>query len=413
MRKFIFILLAVASAGLFAENVGFYQENSGKIITKINLLGLKKTKKSVVRDILEVSEGEKLSGFNEEVFSQDILKTGILQKPKIEYSLDGDKVVLDIHLKDKWTIIPGPIVLIGPDDQTYGALLYESNFLGLNKSLYVEGAYSTKNGIAAAINYMEQSIIPGLLSGNIGGGVSTNKDIKYFDFKGNDRGEYSIFNVNSFAGLKYRVNKFNSIGLTAKYLYYDIDNKSTKEFEGVDINQFFEGSLYYAADYQTYTSTICTGFTGTTSVLFGAEFEESDFYMDLSAEAKYTHRFGNNLHLRVGGSLSLLNKPFLRESYWGNVDYSKTVISRSHDRHAAGGVEVEYPILNFSWASFTLLALFEGGVYNRNDSNWVGYYGPGAGIRMYFPWMSVPAMGFDYGFNMEDSSHNFSLVMGM
>lgn len=403
IKKIILIVVATISTGVFSD----------KKISTIDIEGLKRTRKSVITELLGVDEGDEFSKFNEDEFSQRVLKTGVLQKPVITTIEDGEMIALKVDVKDKWTLIPAPMVTVSEEEQSYGVLFYESNFLGLRKSLFTSLNYSTKDGISGDISYQENNLIPGILKGRIGIGFSSSSDNTYFDFVGEDLGEYSVTNFYSAGSLYYTLNDKNILGLKEIFKYYNLDDVTAKPIDNLNISQYFNTAFLLTGDYQRYSSTINTGLYYLTSYTLAIEATQGEVSGNYCLEAKYTHNLFSNLFLRGGGSLSLLDKPFLLEDYWGSESYSRTIPAIKHDRHFAGAAEFEHEVLKFSFASFSYLLHFEAGLFNRNSSDWQLYYGPAAGIRMYFPWLSVPAMGIDMGYNLVNSSPNFSFTIAI
>lgn len=411
MNKLLLLLLLTVCSFVFAENSDFYNKHRDKTINKINILGLKRTRESVVWNILDIKPKQLLSDFNEDEFKQEILKTRVLKKPVISYSLNNDEVIIDITVKDKWTLIPAPIVNISGDNQTYGLLLMENNFLGLKKSLYVNSKYSTRDGLTGSLTYKENNIIPGRLSGALGGGFTNIEEKKLLGSSGEEIGLFSQMSIRGKGELYYRLNRNLTTGFIGSFKYFEIEELEGSDIEFSGQHNYLTGSLYFKADLLIYTPTIHTGLFSKSLLSIGSELTSGKPYLDFTTEISYTYGIIENLYLRAGADISLFDKPYLLEKIWGGKDHSRTLRGKSSDRHFAGSAELEYAVLNFSWGTISSKVLFEGGVHNRDDNSWELYYGPGLGVRMYFPWVSVPAMGIDIGYNMEANYPKFSFTL--
>ncbi len=411
MKKTFTILLLTLGLTLSATQSVFYENNSNKIVKEISILGLKRTRKSVVLNKLDIEKGSILSEFNHEDFSQDILKTGILKEPVIEYLLVDDEVVIKIILTEKWSLVPAPIVSITSDDQTFGALLFESNFLGLNKQFYVDGSYSTKNGISGAGSFRDD-IIPNKLGYYIMAGAGNIEDITLLDIDKEVVGSYSSQSIRDSIGLNYNFNRNYKLGFYIHHNYYDIKEKNQSSIDFSGISNFLETQVSFSIDMLKYTNTISSGLELYSYFSLGTNLEDYNIYEKFELSSSYTINPFNNLYFSTGGTLSLFDKPYLKQLYFGSSNYANTIPALSHDRHLAADIQVEYAILNFPWASFSLNALFEAGLYDRDGSDPKPYYGPAMGIRMYFPWLAVPAMGMNFGYNLESGIPNFSFSMG-
>lgn len=411
MKKIIGIVLFIFGLTISSMETEFYELNSDKIIKEINLIGLKRTRKSVVLNKLNIKEGSTLSNFRYEEFSQDILKTGILQEPVVEYILDEDKVIININLKEKWSLIPAPIVSITSDDQTFGALLFESNFLGLNKQFYTQSTYSTKSGVSGVGSFRDD-IIPNKFGYYIMAGATNVEEMPLYDIDGDKVGDYSNMSIYEAIGIHYNINKNYELGFYIFHNYYDINEKIESTIDFNSINNFLEAQVTLNIDLLQYTNTISSGLELFSYFSFGTNLVDSSIYQNFDVSSSYTFNPMSNLYIRTGGTLSLFDKPYLKQSYIGSSDYANTLPAQSHDRHLAGDIQVEYAALNFSFATFTFKALFEVGLFDRDGSTPRSYYGPAAGISMYFPWLAVPAMGINIGYNMESGIPNFSFSLG-
>lgn len=411
MKKIFTLLLVTVSLYLNANDDSFYIKNRNCLIKEINIVGLKRTHKSVVTDKLNIRIGSKLSDFNEVDFSQDILKTGILKEPIIEYRLDSDEIIIDIILSEKWSLIPAPIVSINSEDVSTGVVLFESNFLGLNKVLFIQGIYSTKDGISFAGSFQDY-LISNKLAYYIAGGINNIEEMSLLDFEDNEISTYSNSNIFNIIGLYYHFNRDLILGLYLNHNYFDISHMSGESLDFNGTSNYLGPKLAISVDRLTYTDSVSTGFEWTTTYDFGIEIEESDIYQNIETSLSYTLNPLKDLYFRTGGSFSLFDKPYLIESYFGSIDYSNTIPSISHDEHFAGDIQVEYSILKFSWATFSIKGSFEGGVYNRDGSEFKTYFGPAVGVRMYLSGLSVPAMGINCGYNIESGLPNFSLSLG-
>ena len=133
---------------LTLQNLYSYQGENR--INSIVIQGNVRTKEDVVRRILlPIEEGTIYTDRTKDEIIQKLRSTGIFN-PEIEVvsKTHNGKTEILITLKDKWTLIPIPIVSIADQDSwRAGALVIEGNLLGYYKTLglgffYGSGGYS-------------------------------------------------------------------------------------------------------------------------------------------------------------------------------------------------------------------------------------------------------------------------------
>lgn len=379
-------------------------------VGELHITGLKRTRRSVIDAIWRRQSVERLSEFDEEEFTQSLYKTGIFDSPEYVYILNGERVDVYLTVKEKWSLIPAPRLNITSEDQTYGALLMESNFLGLNKFLIITGAYSTKNGVDAFVEYGEPDLIPGKLGFTLGGGFGSLKDADWLDFDGEAQGQYSDLSFIGYGGLFYNLSSDFKVGVMGSFEHHGITNADyATGLEGA--HQFLTGRLLLDYDRQQYTGTISTGFLARSILTLGRDFNTSSVFTGVDLAVTCTRQLAKNLYGRIGGDVSVLDKPYLQEMVWGATDHSRTLAPLNHDQHLAGSIEAEWAFLNLSWSSFSIKALYEAGLYQRDEWAWRSYHGPAVGTRMYLRGIAVPAMGIDFGYNVKDNYFNFSATI--
>lgn len=106
--------------------------------------GLKiNTKERVVRQELLLTEGGTFDDFALRESERNLRTLGFLRDVVIEAKENGDKVDLEVRVRDTWTIIPQFSFTSGTGDQKMAAGIAESNLMGLGKR--VEFLYAEDN----------------------------------------------------------------------------------------------------------------------------------------------------------------------------------------------------------------------------------------------------------------------------
>jgi outer membrane protein assembly factor BamA len=112
-----------------------YSDQSNGILTvrKITFEGLKRTRTSAVKHIVNVKEGDPWTDEIRDLMERRLNNYGTFQNIILKENVDGDFVDLLIHLEDRWTLFPIPIVTTG-SGSSYGLGLFERNFFGTQKT---------------------------------------------------------------------------------------------------------------------------------------------------------------------------------------------------------------------------------------------------------------------------------------
>lgn len=385
MRRFVFAVLFI-SLGINAFSL-----EEDKVIGSITISGLKRTRESVIHKILEVEEGDNFSSFDEEAFRQGILKTKILRPGKITYNEQDDCIDINIEIMEKWTLLPLPMVSLSRENQFYGLVIMEQNFLGLRKVLVVRAGYSTLGGPTGGIMYRDMDILPGDLYLLTDGSFINNSDESYINASGS-------------LGIGKEFNKLKLQSLF-KYDYFLFDSSEQ--------NQFISNLFNIAYNDLYYTSTIQTGTSLSLTLAPGWDFEESTMFFNLNSSINYNKEIFRNLYLAGRLSSQHFNSPTPLERYWGGSDNSRTLIPVLCDQYIGGSAMLEYAFLNFKWGAVSSMLQYELGGYQHNSDDWNIYTGPGAGLRLYLKKIAVPAVGLDLAYNTLNNEFRFSLTMGM
>lgn len=100
---------------------------------RITIEGLKRTRPATILRILNVGVGEPWNQAAREVVERRLRNFGTFSNISLKESVREGRIDLLIHLEDRWTLFPVPIVTTG-SGASYGFGVFERNFLGLQKN---------------------------------------------------------------------------------------------------------------------------------------------------------------------------------------------------------------------------------------------------------------------------------------
>lgn len=131
--QFRIILIWIICIPLFSSTL--YSGQDKKIITvrSVTIEGLKRTRTSAVRHIVNVKKGDSWTEETRDLVERRLKNYGTFRNVSLKESIEGDFVDLLIHLEDRWTLFPVPIVTTG-SGSSFGLGLFERNFFGTQKT---------------------------------------------------------------------------------------------------------------------------------------------------------------------------------------------------------------------------------------------------------------------------------------
>lgn len=293
------------------------------------------------------------------------------------FSLEEDKVIGSISISE--------------NNQYYGFVFLEQNFLGLRKLLFVQSGYSTLNGLTGGLMYMDMNALPGDISLITGVFLTSNDD---------DSSTHTV----------------GMIGAGKEFLRLRLHSRFKFDlflFDNLEPNRFISNSFGITYMDIYYTSTIQTGTNLSVSLTPGWDFEESNIFFKVNSTLSYSKEILKNLFLEGRLSSQYFDSPTLMEEYWGGSDSSRTLSPVLCDQYAGGSILLEYAFFDFGGGAVSSLVQYELGGYQHNKNDWNVYTGPGAGLRLYLKKIAMPAIGLDIAYNTINNNFLFSFILGI
>ncbi|MDR2028013.1 MAG: hypothetical protein LBP93_00595 [Treponema sp.] len=170
--KFFSCLFALVVLGFSAVDTAFPQtgDDAGPgTITGISITGLKRTKPHVAEGPLKKFIGRQAVDVDE--VHAAILDAGILEPVSIEIgdAPEGDGKILNIEVREKWSIFPLPIVSVNSGGTSGGGFFVDTNAFGLNDKFVAGGLYGSGGWTAMLmyINTPDREQFPGWTVGGM------------------------------------------------------------------------------------------------------------------------------------------------------------------------------------------------------------------------------------------------------
>jgi len=149
MKKLV-IATIIVILGVHTLSIAGAQEAMPPLISRISVLGLKRTRARVPEKLLSRFLGTSVSDLDEETVITILLETGIFEdivvRTKESEVVSGEggatiKATLEVTVSEKWSIIPLPVFVASSDGITAGAGLIDANAFGLNDKIFAIGLF--------------------------------------------------------------------------------------------------------------------------------------------------------------------------------------------------------------------------------------------------------------------------------
>ncbi len=386
-------------------------------VARIEVEGLKKTKRRVLDSLILIEEGEPLTEKRVVDTQQNLKKTGLFQSIGFAYREEGERYTVRILLKEKATLIPLPFFSASDGAYSFGMVLFDSNFLGLRKQLITSAIVSDGNP-SGTLGLIDPTLADSTMRGVIFMSGGRNKSEAAYPDGSNYR-VYSSTDARVTGALTFRTQKKLMPGISFKYEQSEVDEAWEDSLDPPDssavaspgisltyentyfLEYFYEGIVLrtaYAYAFELNGSYSGEGGDGS-GIIGNAEWASAffgDHRFSIDAAAGYSEFPIPNLDSLSGPGFRVL--PFRRavaRSYW------------------AGSAGYEFPFSRPDWGTLTLSGFFDGGVYEPEEGNFESFYGPGGGFRLYLSKVAIPAVGVNFAVDLPTETLQTSIVIGM
>jgi outer membrane protein assembly factor BamA len=124
----------------------------------IEVQGNTRTDREVVIHALGVQPGDRIDDELLPALRQRVLNLRLFQEVEVTKRSSEDGLVLSVGVKERWTLIPIPIVGASAGAAQVGLAVIETNLLGRRKLLAVSGVYSSR-GQSGYVYYRDPSLL--------------------------------------------------------------------------------------------------------------------------------------------------------------------------------------------------------------------------------------------------------------
>lgn len=402
------LLILIAS-----QSILLYSQENRIIIKEIILTGLKRTKEDVVFQIIKpVKPGSLYSDEIGDIIIQKLRETGVFV-PDIEVTSEilGNDAFIHIDLKDKWTLIPIPIVSVAKGESwSAGVLAIESNFLGYYKTLGL-GFFYGSQGATFLSFYVDPHFFKSDLkfTASISAGYDEVTDL---DTEERTLREYEADKIGLGAGIDYPINDRLTVGTSLNYDLNLLRDGSSQSFS--DLNSLgLAGTIgwkniYYDIPYEKGLSSEIT------ASLF-RDFYSEDFYPIIESELKWSFSPWLKHNINIKGLAAWGTMPVQKQIRLGGQDGTRILPMNkiAAEEYAASTVIYNVPLWIFKGGTISSKVFYELGYFKSDLVDRTLFHGPGIGLEFFINKLAIPAVGINLGWNLETGEMQFSAGIGM
>ncbi|MDR2008583.1 MAG: hypothetical protein LBQ34_06400 [Alphaproteobacteria bacterium] len=383
-----------------------------KTITTIEISGLKRTNESVVRNAINIQEGDSLDNFNESEVRTSLNRLGLFSNIDISTLEDEQGAIVKIALKEKITKLILPLAKSGTNETAVGLIFLDSNFLARGDTFIAIAVYGKSTNLYSIVfdnkHFLDTNFTNKVFlsydSSQLKNQQVLNPDIQLEYSQKTARGGYAF---------GYDFGKFSTL-MGFSYKNFKISNKTTDNMSG----ETYSVAPSVSIDKMTYTDFLAHGFDGRVSVARNRTHLDTNtiYSTAFSGQTSYSFKTADRNKILAGFDVLLSDLPFVEQSRTGYGRGMRSLVDRniSYQNFLGGTLSNEYLFHYNSTFGFSNITFIETGKINGEfNKHYVAYTGVGSGVNIYFKKVAIPAVGLYITNNFRTHATQVIFVMGM
>lgn len=384
------------------------------VIKEIQFEGLKRTRPHIALQIVRPVEiGDIFTAETEETIIQELRETKIFN-PEISVSTEfvADEAFITVVLRDRWTLIPVPLFSFSNNGKwRVGVLAIEGNFLGFYKTLGLGFFYGSEGW--SVLSFYNDRIFLGTdmkFTAGFSAGVNEVTDQNVYEqtlreYQSDDLGfslklEYPFSEEFSLAGRwEYDQSKLRDHSALATGIPDMYTTGILGEIKWKDI--------YYDIPYEK-------GLLTKASYAWNWGFNDSENFSTVKGKLKWSFNpwWKHLFSMEVGGGWGTM--PVQKQFRLGGTSVSRVLPSNSiaADEYVSSAFTYDIPVWFFRGGTLSAKAFYEVGYYRSDLVDRTLFHGPGLGIDVFINNLGIPAVQFNFGWNLETGRFQFSAGVG-
>jgi hypothetical protein len=394
-------------------------EASNKLISAIEINGLKRTEEKTIHEVINIKIGDDADSFNKDELQQSLTQLGLFSKIDITTKDTEQGLKININLREKITKLIIPLAKSGSNETAIGLLYLDSNFLGRGDTFVAVAIYGKNTNLYSI--FLNNKHFFGT---NFTSSVALSYDSTTFNNQRvldtttpNKDNEFSQNTAKGSYAFGYNFGMFTTL-LSASYKSFKISNAKNTVSNGNTSSI----APILMVDKITYEDFLSHGFDLKSSVsrnitnLSSNDIESKIYSTAFELETGYSFKIAQNSKIALGFDMLSSDLPFVEQkrTFYGRSMRSLVDKNISYQNFIGGTLSHEYLFYSNSTFGFSHMIFAEGGKINgKFDKNYVNYTGAGTGLNIYFKKVAIPALGLYITNNFKTNITQVIFVMGM
>lgn len=385
-----------------------------EVISGIEITGLERTRESYVLAELSHYVGRSVKEISIDDVKTDLQRIGLFDEIEVSISPKGNQAYLDISVKEKWSLIPIPM-LSYIEEVTGGLFFMDMNAFGLNDKFMI-GAIGSKSKFRAMAMFSTPALV-GKTGLSFFGSGAKDKD-RIYDANKHTVLKYNSVNYMIGAKLTYKIslNSSASVGANYSLSYNEVTynpretriDKHDRNMHALSVNG---GYVYEKSEWNGWFMSSIRIHLDADLTLINADTVSPDVWFGVSYQKPlFVDRFRVLAH--ASGYYAWQSTfPLYKKARLIGVDILPPRF-RSSSMYG-GGAGLETGIYRFAWASLSIGAQYQIVCLQDWDKKYAFHHGWVGAVNVNLSKIAFPAFSMGVAQDVSNGRFYFALGSGM
>ena len=398
--------------------------NQNLIVSKINFIGLKKTRESYIQPKFKKFTGKTIAETDMHAFETAVQLEGLFDDIHINTEqISEEEAQINVSVKEKITFIPLPFAMASSSGFMAGGIVMDTNAFGRKDMFMIGGFFSNESmtGLASVSRPPKDNFIPGF-SIFVSGSKSTPEienleELSVFKYKA--KAFSAGFSISEKLGEHFSISNSYSFKLCSTDDHEDFPKDSAPESIRIGSTTLSFG--YSKSDWNGYFMSTNSASISAQIGLTNSENSEFRYPQEYSFSIGEQHPLFTprlRMYQKISGSYGRKNHlSQFKDKGEGSVSILPGKFKT--ERIVGGNAGFEVAVKKFSWAMLSVYADYQL-VFTQDfpppedeKEDYKFMHGPNGGVRFYLAKVAFPALAMGLAYNVTQHYWQFSAALGM